>query len=36
MLKLFKTGQIRELDETDLYTTLDDQLASSLGDKLEK
>ncbi|XP_050058893.1 ATP-binding cassette sub-family C member 4-like isoform X5 [Aphis gossypii] len=36
MLNLFKTGQTRELVETDLYTTLDDQLSSSLGDKLEK
>lgn len=36
MLNLFKTGQKRDLDETDLYTTLDDQISSSLGDKLEK
>ncbi|XP_008187158.1 probable multidrug resistance-associated protein lethal(2)03659 isoform X2 [Acyrthosiphon pisum] len=36
MLNLFKIGQDRDLDETDLYTTLDDQVSSSLGDKLEK
>jgi len=36
MLNLFKTGRIRDLDETDLFTTLDDQISSSLGDKLEK
>lgn len=36
MLKLFKTGQNRDLDETDLYMTLDDHMSSSLGDKLEK
>uniref|UniRef100_A0A2H8TKH7 Multidrug resistance-associated protein 4 n=2 Tax=Melanaphis sacchari TaxID=742174 RepID=A0A2H8TKH7_9HEMI len=35
MLNLFKTGNNRDLDETDLYMTLEDQISSPLGDKLE-
>ncbi|CAH1736108.1 unnamed protein product [Aphis gossypii] len=34
--KLLKIGRLRDLNETDLYTTLDDQKSSPLGDKLEK
>ncbi|XP_050060625.1 probable multidrug resistance-associated protein lethal(2)03659 isoform X2 [Aphis gossypii] len=33
---LLKLGRLRDLNETDLYTTLDDQKSSPLGDKLEK
>jgi len=33
---LLKIGRLRDLNETDLYTTLDDQKSSTLGDKLEK
>lgn len=36
MLNLLKTGRIRDLNETDLYATLDDQKSSTLGDQLEK
>ncbi|XP_026807743.1 multidrug resistance-associated protein 4-like [Rhopalosiphum maidis] len=33
---LLKIGRLRDLNETDLFTTLDDQKSSTLGDKLEK
>ncbi|KAF0769463.1 multidrug resistance-associated protein 4-like isoform X1, partial [Aphis craccivora] len=33
---LLKIGRLRDLNETDLYTTLDDQKSSLLADKLEK
>lgn len=36
MLDLFKTGKKRDLEENDLYTTLKDYSASSLGNKLEE
>ncbi|CAH1736107.1 unnamed protein product [Aphis gossypii] len=36
ILNLLKIGRLRDLNETDLYTTLDDQKSSTLGDKLEK
>ncbi|XP_060872288.1 probable multidrug resistance-associated protein lethal(2)03659 isoform X2 [Metopolophium dirhodum] len=36
MLNILKTGQLRDLNETDLYTTFDDHTSSSLGDQLEK
>lgn len=36
MLNLFKLGNKRDLEEHDLYTTLKDHTASSLGYKLEE
>eukprot|EP00102_Acyrthosiphon_pisum_P020913 XP_016658123.1 PREDICTED: multidrug resistance-associated protein 4 isoform X2 [Acyrthosiphon pisum] len=36
MSNLLKIGRHRDLKETDLYTTLDDHISSSLGDQLEK
>lgn len=36
MSNLLKIGRHRDLVETDLYTTLDEHIASVLGDQLEK
>lgn len=36
MLKLFRIGRKRDLEENDLYTILNDHASSSLGDELEK
>lgn len=36
LLKIYKTGQKRDLEEDDLYTTLNDHSSSVLGNKLEK
>lgn len=36
MSNLLKIGRRRDLNEIDLYTTLDDHTSSPLGDKLEK
>lgn len=33
---LIKTGRVRDLEKTDLHTTLDDYISSTLGDQLEK
>lgn len=35
-LKLFKTGNKRDLIENDLYATLEDHTSSSLGSRIEK
>jgi len=36
MLNLFKTGRKRDLEENDLYITLNDHNSSLLGNELEK
>lgn len=36
MVNLFKKGQKKELEENDLYGTLDEYKSSSLGNELEK
>lgn len=36
MLNIYKTGQKRDLEEDDLYTTLNDHSSSVLGNELEK
>lgn len=36
MIDLFKKGRIRDLEDTDLYATLDDHSASKLVKELEK
>lgn len=33
---IFKTGKDKELNENDLYETLDEHTSSILGDRLEK
>lgn len=33
---MFKKGRSRDLEENDLYETLDEHQSSELGDKLEK
>lgn len=36
LLNIYKTGQKRDLEEDDLYTTLNDHSSSVLGNELEK
>lgn len=36
LIELFKTGEKRDLDENDLYPTLNEDKSSLLGDKLEQ
>lgn len=36
MINLFKIGRMRDLDDSDMYATLDDYTSSKLAIELEK